>query len=138
MFSLSAWTRVMPHRPNLPAAALGALRAPGCQRALGWLLAGVLLIHALVLPQVAVASLSRMPTSRETEHEVRVETEWRGASEEEEQAATGSRRSVSCWDIAAARRPLGKSGPQVAGQTMLFAERAELRYRNGLGGPLRC
>jgi hypothetical protein len=101
-----------------------------------WLMLGVLLVHALLLPRIAVQPRVA-PGSRETEHEVRIETAWRGAEEEELESAQ-ARRAVSWWAEVAARRPLSKSRWMGGAHLLARVGRGELLNRNGSGGPLRC
>jgi hypothetical protein len=79
-----------------------------------------------------------MPAGRETEHEVRVETEWQGASEDKSHTrALRQRRTTAWWAESIARQLLCKS--QVVAEMSAPADLGgEILNRNGWGGPLRC
>lgn len=124
--------------PRQPIAEFGRSVCALVARSQRWLMLGVLVLHALLLPHLAVQPRA-VPGSRETEHEVRIETVWRGAAEEENhQSAAQSRRAVAWWAEVAARRPMSKSRVAVRPLAPLLAILADLQNRNGTGGPLRC
>jgi hypothetical protein len=123
---------------RLPIAALGRSACALVARSQRWLMLGILVLHALLLPHLAVQPRA-VPGSRETEHEVRIETVWRGAADQENhQSAAQSRRAVAWWAEVAARRPMSKSRVAVRPPVPLVAILADLENRNGTGGPLRC
>jgi hypothetical protein len=98
----------------------------------------VLVLHALVLPRLAM--MPRAFVGRETEHELRLEVAWRGgaAQDEEVRLDSRSRRSVSHFAELAARRPTTSLNEARLRAARPRSGRTDLVNRNGSGGPLRC